>query len=199
MSRAIYLASRSPRRQELLLQMGVNFEMLLMRENAPRGADVDETPLAGEPPDDYVRRVCSEKARQGWLRVTQRGLSPRPVLSADTTVCLGAQIFGKPADEDDARRMLRLLSGTEHRVLTAVAVMFEERMRLAVNESRVRFAVLDETTIDEYLACGEAFGKAGAYGIQGRAAAFIPSLHGSYSGVMGLPIYETMALLRELG
>jgi septum formation protein len=194
----LYLASRSPRRRELLQQMGVDFEMLLMRENAPRGADVDETPFKSEPPDDYVRRVTTEKARCGWQRVIERRLTHRPVLSADTTVCLGPEILGKPEDDNDAKRMLRLLSGREHRVLTAVAVMFEDRLRLSVNESRVRFSVLTEATIDEYIATGEAAGKAGAYGIQGRAAAFIPELHGSFSGVMGLPIYETMELLRTL-
>ena len=136
----IYLASRSPRRRELLKQIGVSFEVLVLRENPARGGpDVDESQLADELPDDYVRRVCRAKAAVGWDRVVQRRLRRFPVLAADTVVCVDEKILGKPADPADAARMLRLLSGREHRVVTAVALKFEARIEIAVSESRVRF------------------------------------------------------------
>ena len=138
----VYLASQSPRRRELLRQIGVGFEMLVLRNHRDRGPDVDEAPLAGERPDDYVRRVCLLKAQAGWKRLAERRLPSMPVLSADTTVCLGDVIYGKPADADDARRMLSTLSGTEHRVLTAVAIQSGTRAELAVSESLVRFREL---------------------------------------------------------
>ena len=191
----IYLASRSPRRRELLKQIGVAFELLLFREAPERGADIDETPREGEIPDEYVQRVCLEKAAVAWSRVEQRRLMRQPVLSADTTVCLGAEILGKPANTADAVRMLSSLSGQEHRVLTAVAVRLDERIELRLSESFVRFGALDSEEINRYVHSGEPMDKAGAYAIQGRAAAFIAELRGSYTGVMGLPLYETSELL----
>ena len=194
----VYLASRSPRRRELLTQIGIGFEMLLLRQRADRTPDVDETPLPSESPDDYVLRVCRDKAVAGWHRLLERRLPRLPVLAADTTVCLGGRILGKPADRLEAAAMLAALSGREHRVLTAVAIMFDAFIETAVSESVVRFDALDEATIATYVATGEPMDKAGAYGIQGRAAAFIPELRGSYSGVMGLPLYETATLLQNL-
>ena len=196
----IYLASRSPRRRELLAQVGVRFEMLLFREGARADADTDEAVRPGETPDDYVRRVTRAKAEAAWQRVTmRRGLQRKPVLAADTTVALGEAIFGKPADRAEAERMLQALSGTRHRVLTAVAVQMETRLEMAVSESLVTFAELDAARIAAYVASGEPFDKAGAYGIQGRAGAFVSRLEGSYTGVMGLPLYETATLLRLFG
>jgi septum formation protein len=196
----IYLASRSPRRRELLTQIGVRFEPLLFREGTRADADTDESVLAGESPDDYVRRVTRMKSEAAWKRVTmRRGLQRKPVLTADTTVALGGEILAKPADHEDAMRMLRLLSGTQHRVLTAVAVVLEQRTEMAVSESLVTFAALDEERIAAYVKSGEPFDKAGGYGIQGRAGAFISRIEGSYTGVMGLPVYETAALLRLFG
>mgnify|MGYP003350877205 FL=1 len=197
MTRKIYLASRSPRRRELLRQIGVSFELLVLRENPPRGADIDESPLPGESAEVYVQRVCLDKVRCAWMRVEQRKLPRMPVLSADTTVCLDDEILGKPGNAAEATRMLERLSGREHRVLSAVAINLNGRIECAVNESLVRFRELDSATIRRYVNSGEPMGKAGAYGIQGSAAAFIPSLSGSYSGVMGLPLYETMQLLER--
>jgi septum formation protein len=196
MTRKIYLASRSPRRRELLNQIGVPFDLLLLRENPPRGADIDESPQEGESADNYVRRVGTEKAATAWNRMTQRGFPLMPVLTADTTVCLGDEILGKPANADQAIAMLTRLSGKDHRVLTSVAIVFADRLEIAVSESLVRFCELSEETIRNYVAGGEPMGKAGGYAIQGQAAAFIPLLHGSYSGVMGLPLFETMQLLQ---
>ena len=196
----IHLASRSPRRRELLAQIGVRFEVLLFREGARADADTDEAVRPGESPDDYVRRVTRAKAEAAWQRVTmRRGLQRKPVLAADTTVALGEEIFGKPADPAEAARMLQALSGTRHRVLTAVAVQLEARLEMAVSESLVTFAELDAARIAAYVASGEPFDKAGAYGIQGRAGAFVLRLEGSYTGVMGLPLYETATLLRLFG
>jgi len=193
----VYLASRSPRRRELLKQIGVTFEVLVLREKPGRGPDVDELQLEGESPQDYVRRVCRAKVDVGWDRVLQRRLRQFPVLAADTVVCIDEKILGKPADRADAARMLRLLSGREHRVLTAVALRFDQHSDLAVSESRVRFCAFAEADIQAYVASGEPSDKAGAYAIQGRAAAFITELQGSYSGVMGLPLYETAQLLKN--
>lgn len=196
----IYLASRSPRRRELLHQIGVKFEPLLFREGTRQDSETSEDVQAGEQPDDYVRRVTRVKADAAWERVVmRRGLQRKPVLAADTTVALAGEILGKPADKADAERMLRLLSGTQHRVLTAVAIKYEDRFELAVSESHVTFSPLDDARIAAYVASGEPFDKAGAYGIQGRAGAFIERLEGSYTGVMGLPLYETARLLREFG
>jgi nucleoside triphosphate pyrophosphatase len=196
----IYLASRSPRRRELLTQIGVKFEPLLFREGSRADADTDEAVRPGEQPDEYVRRVTQTKAEAAWQRVVmRRGLQRKPVLAADTSVALAGEVLGKPLDRADAERMLRLLSGTQHRVLTAVAVQFEGRLEMAYSESLVTFGTLDDARIQTYVQSGEPFDKAGAYGIQGRAAAFIERIEGSYSGVMGLPLYETARLLRIFG
>ena len=196
----IYLASRSPRRRELLAQIGVKFEPLLFREGPRQDADTDEAVRPGEQPDEYVRRVTRLKADAAWQRVVmRRGLQRKPVLAADTTVALGGEILGKPVDRPDAERILRLLSGTQHRVLTAVSVAFEERFELAVSESLVTFATLGDERISAYVQSGEPFDKAGAYAVQGRAGAFVERIEGSYSGVMGLPLYETAELLRKFG
>lgn len=196
----IYLASRSPRRRELLAQIGVRFEMLLFREGTRQDAETVEDPFPGEHPDDYVRRVTRLKVEAAWQRVVMRkGLRRMPVLAADTTVALANEMLAKPADAADAARMLRLLAGTRHRVLTAVAVAHENRIEMRVSESHVTFCPLDENRIADYVASGEPYDKAGGYGIQGRAGAFVSRLEGSYSGVMGLPLFETAELLREFG
>ncbi len=196
----IYLASRSPRRRELLAQVGVRFEPLLFREGSRQDADTDESELPGEEPAGYVRRVTLLKAAAAWKRITlRRGLARKPVLVADTTVDVSGQILGKPETAAVAARMLGLLSGTRHRVLTAVALQLDQRIEVAVSESFVTFGVLDPARIDAYIASGEPFDKAGAYGIQGRAGAFVERLEGSYTGVMGLPLYETANLLRLFG
>ena len=194
----IYLASRSPRRRELLAQVGVRFEMLLFREGTRQDAETVEDPFPGEHPDDYVRRVTRLKVDAAWQRIVMRkGLRRMPVLAADTTVALANEMLGKPVDAGDAARMMRLLAGTRHRVLTAVAVAFEGRVAMRVSESHVTFCPLDEARIDAYVASGEPFDKAGGYGIQGRAGAFVQRLEGSYTGVMGLPLFETGEILRE--
>lgn len=196
----IYLASRSPRRRELLIQIGVKFEPLLFREGTRHDADTDEAVLPGEQPDEYVRRVTRLKADAAWQRIVmRRGLPRKAVLSADTTVALGSEILGKPADRADAERILRTLSGTQHRVLTAVALQFDQRLEMAVSETLVTFAPLEESRIAAYVQSGEPFDKAGAYAIQGRAGAFVERIEGSYTGVMGLPLYETANLLRLFG
>ena len=193
----IYLASRSPRRRELLKQIDVSFEVLVLREHPARGPDVDESRHPGESPGDYVRRVSRAKAEVGWSRIEQRRLRRFSVLGADTAVCVDEEILGKPADGADAARMLRLLSGREHRVLTAVALKFEDRVEQIASESRVRFCELGKDEIETYLKTGEPNDKAGAYAIQGRAAAFVTEIHGSYTGIMGLPLYETARLIRN--
>ncbi len=196
----IYLASRSPRRRELLTQIGVRFEAIHFREGSRQDADTNEAVLANEQPEDYVRRVTTLKAEAAWQRVTsRRGLQKKPILAADTTVALAGEILAKPVDREDAARMLRLLSGTQHHVLTAVAILYEQRIEMAVSKSLVTFATLDEERIAAYVQSGEPFDKAGGYGIQGRAGAFVERLEGSYSGVMGLPLYETATLLRLFG
>ena len=195
----IYLASRSPRRRELLSQIGVRFHLLLFRDRPGEGPDVQEISMPGEKPDLYVERLARTKAEAGWRRMQQRNLPFAPVLAADTTVATDTQILGKPTDREEATRMLRLLSGRSHRVLTAVAVAFEERFQMAVSESVVVFEALDEARIRAYVESGESFDKAGGYGIQGRAGAFVARLEGSYSGVMGLPLRETAQLLRKFG
>jgi len=193
----IYLASQSPRRRELLKQIGISYEMLLLRSGQHRDMDVDETPHAGELPDDYVRRVCRAKAEAGYHALKQRMLPPFPVLAADTTVALDGKIFGKPIDAEHAAEMLRQLSGCEHQVLSAVAIALDEHVEVALSISRVRFAKFDEERIQRYLLTHEYTDKAGGYAIQGHAGAFIEHLAGSYSGVMGLPLFETVQLLRH--
>jgi septum formation protein len=196
--RGLYLASRSPRRRELLTQIGVRFHLLLFRERPDSPPEVNEDPVAGELPERYVERVARAKAEVGWLRMQQRNLPAAPVLSADTTVALDGRIFGKPADRRDAAAMLAELSGKTHEVLTAVAIKWGDDLHEAISRSEVRFKALSEAEIRDYLATGEADDKAGAYGIQGRAAKFVVELRGSYSGVMGLPLYETAQLLERV-
>jgi septum formation protein len=193
----VYLASQSPRRRELLAQIGVRHEPLL----ATPDEDVEalEAERVGELPDAYVERVTRAKLAAARRRLASRGLAEAPILCADTTVAIGRRILGKPADAADAARMLGLLAGRTHRVITAVAVAAGRRTRLLASVSRVTFAPLDRTRIDSYVASGEPFGKAGAYAIQSAAAAWIARIEGSYTGIMGLPLYETAALLRWAG
>ncbi|MBS0313766.1 MAG: septum formation inhibitor Maf [Burkholderiales bacterium] len=191
----IYLASKSPRRLELLQQMGVACKTVLLREESNRNRDIDESPLAGENPFIYVERMAKMKAEIGMLRARQRGLPSMPLLAADTIVVFNGSIFGKPGDAADAKRMLKMLSGTRHEVLTCVAVTDGKQLLHDTCVSRVRFRDLLESEIDAYIASGEPMGKAGAYAIQGLGAIFVERLEGSYSGVMGLPVYETSMLL----
>lgn len=193
----IYLASQSPRRRELLKQIGINFEILLLRDDPRRGVDIDETPLAVEQPEIYVQRICKEKARAGWESLRFRSLPPFPVLAADTTVTLDGKIFGKPDNAKQAAEMLRQLSGREHQVLSAVAVAMGEQVEVALSTSTVRFAALSEERIHRYLLTREYTDKAGGYAIQGQAGAFVEHISGSYSGVMGLPLFETVQLLQR--
>jgi septum formation protein len=193
----IYLASQSPRRRELLKQVGVNYELLLLRSSPGRSVDVDETPHSDEQPEAYVRRVCQAKAEGGYSALRLRNLPPFPVLAADTTVALDNKIFGKPENAEHAGEMLRQLSGAEHRVLTAVVVAMGDHVEQALSVSTVRFAPLTEARINAYLRTHEYADKAGGYAIQGHAGAFIEHISGSYSGVMGLPLFETVELLRR--
>lgn len=193
--RGIYLASRSPRRRELLSQIGVRYHLLLFRERIDEKPEVEEAPLAGETPAAYVERLARTKAEAGWRRMLQRNLPPAPVLAADTTVALEGRIFGKPKDRAEAAEMLAALSGRRHEVLTAVALKNHDQLELALSTSEVLLKKLSSDEIAQYVASGEADDKAGAYAIQGRAARFIVELRGSYSGVAGLPLYETSQLL----
>ncbi len=193
----IYLASQSPRRRELLKQVGVYFEVLLLRSDPARHVDVPEIPVADEAPDAYVQRVCRDKAMAGCYAMAARNLPPFPVLTADTEVALDGKIFGKPSNAEQAAAMLRQLSGTEHQVLSAVAVALGDRVESALSVTTVRLAKLDEERIRRYLQTNEYADKAGGYGIQGHAGAFIEHISGSYSGVMGLPLFETVNLLRR--
>lgn len=195
----IYLASRSPRRRELLNQIGISFDTLLLRVPPRDDDDVSEEVLPDELPEVYVVRVARAKAEAGLRRIAWRGLLPRPVLSADTTIDLDGQIVGKPADTEDAVAILKRLSGRSHRVLTTVAVAFGDRLEHALSINQVRFGDLSENEIRRYVASGEPMDKAGAYGIQGRAACFVAEIQGSYSGIMGLPVYETWKLLGTFG
>ena len=193
----IYLASQSPRRRELLEQLGVRYELLL--PDAGEDTETIETVLAGEAPARYVRRVTALKLDAALARLQRRGLPPAPVLCSDTTVALRRAIYGKPEGDADARRMLRELAGRTHRVLTAVAIAHRGRRLEALSDSRVTFAAMTPAQVRAYAATGEPVGKAGAYAVQGRAAAFITRLSGSYSGIMGLPMAETAQLLRACG
>jgi septum formation protein len=197
--RHIYLASRSSRRRELLKQIGVSFEVLLLREGPHRTADFDETPMPGEAPTDYVLRLAEAKVDAGWARLGQRRLMRYPVLSGDTTVALGEQILGKPADREEAIGFLRQLSGKTHQVHSAIAVKFDNQLEMAVSTTDVQFREMEEQEIRQYVTGGEPRDKAGGYAIQGRAAVFVVSISGSYSGVMGLPLYETSQILAKFG
>jgi septum formation protein len=196
---SIYLASKSPRRQELLRQIGVHFNVIRLREADGRERDIVELPRDGEPASDYVRRIARTKAAIAWHFAHQRGMPPRPMLAADTEVVVDGDILGKPDDAAHAAAMLGRLSGRTHEVLTAVALRWEQEMRIELSTSQVELRMLTASEIDEYIATGEPFDKAGAYAIQGRAAGFIRHLTGSYSGVMGLPLYETTGLLGAIG
>ncbi|MCA1937619.1 MAG: Maf family nucleotide pyrophosphatase [Dechloromonas sp.] len=189
----IYLASRSPRRRELLHQIGVDFETLIGE------VEVDETPLAGEAPAAYVERVTRAKAAQGLQIIHERRLIAHPVLSADTTLEFNGEIIGKPVDAADAQAILQRLSGQVHRVITGVAVCDEQRCAYVQSISEVRFRAIDDEEIRHYVLSGEPMDKAGAYGIQGRAGLFVAHIAGSYTGIMGLPVCETGELLKAFG
>jgi septum formation protein len=196
--RSIYLASRSPRRRELLAQIGVRFHLLLFRADPEPDPDLDETVLRGETPGVYVRRVARAKAQAGWERLERRNLPRAPVLAADTTVALDGRILGKPASREEAAEMLAGLSGRRHEVLTGVALKYGDQIETALSESEVQFRELDAEEIRDYLATGEADDKAGAYALQGRAARFVSEIRGSHSGIVGLPLYETAQLIERL-
>jgi septum formation protein len=196
-SEFVYLASQSPRRRQLLEQLGVRHELLL--PDAHEDSEALEAVLPGEPPARYVQRVTALKLDAALARLENRGLPAAPVLCSDTTVALGRSIYGKPADAADAARMLRELSGRTHRVLTAVAVQSGRKRLLALNVSQVTFDGLTPAQVRAYVASGEPMGKAGAYAVQGRAAAHIARIQGSYTGIMGLPLFETAQLLRTVG
>lgn len=193
----IYLASQSSRRRELLRQIGINFEMLLLRSDMCRNIDVDETIRAGEQPEAYVRRLCQAKIEAGIAALRLRNLPVFPVLAADTDVTLDGRIYGKPENAEQAAAMLRQLSGREHQVHSAVAIALGDHFEIALSTSTVRFAVLSEERIRRYLLTREYTDKAGGYAIQGQAGAFVEHISGSYSGVMGLPLFETVQLLQH--
>jgi len=193
----IYLASRSPRRRDLLKQIGVPFELMLLREDLRRGVDIDEMPLPDESPGVYVLRIARTKVEMAVRQIAYRALPQKPVLAADTTVVFDGQIVGKPDDAEHAARILRALSGREHQVLTAVAVALREQVETQISVSSVCLRELSEADIRRYCATGEPLDKAGAYAIQGRAGAFVTRISGSYSGIMGLPLMETTELLQK--
>lgn len=186
----IYLASGSPRRRELLAQIGVNFEVLPI--------DIDESVRDGEFAEAYVKRVAIDKAQAGLARLEQQNLPPRPVLAADTAVIVDKQILGKPVDAKQAREFLQKLSGRQHQVLSGVALATDKNVSMRSQLNQVRFAKLSDTEIDWYVGTGEGLDKAGAYAVQGLAAQFIVHIDGSYSGIMGLPLFETRQLLQEI-
>ncbi len=187
----LYLASGSPRRRELLAQLGLHFERI--------HADIDESVLPGEDGTTYTERLAVAKAAAGWQVVSSCGMPERALLSADTTVVLDGVIYGKPEDADDAFRMLKQFSGKTHDVITAVAVRRNDKVATRTSLTRVTFKTLSDEEIRRYVDSGEAFDKAGAYGIQGRAAVFVSRIDGSFTGVVGLPLYETADLLAEFG
>ena len=194
-ARPIYLASRSPRRRALLKQIGIRYTLL----GDGKEDEVDESVQVDESPTAYVERIAHAKADAGSQRLRLDRLDPAPVLAADTAVVVGHRILGRPVDRADAAGMLRLLSATTHEVLTGVALNANGRSMFTLSRSRVTFRRLDDDEIRAYVATGEADDKAGAYAIQGRAAQFVVSLDGSYSGVMGLPLYETAQLIERIG
>ena len=190
----IYLASQSPRRSQLLEQLGVRHQLLL--PGPDEDSEALEGVMANEAPAAYVMRVTQLKLDAALVRLEHRGLAPAPILCADTTVALGRAIFGKPTDAADARRMLSKLSGRTHRVLTSVVIGTTRKREQALNVSRVTFSPMSALRIAAYVTSGESMGKAGAYAVQGRGAAYVSRLSGSYSGIMGLPMFETAELLR---
>jgi septum formation protein len=195
----IYLASKSPRRRELLRQIGVEFELLLLRESTVRGPEVSEIAYDNERPEDYVARVTREKVECAHQTMVWRRLPARPVLAADTTVTIDSRILGKPATEQEARAMLKSLSGRTHKVLTSVALKNMDDTWQLTQSSDVTFANLSDDTIAAYCALQEPYDKAGGYAVQGNAASFIQQIAGSYSGIMGLPLFETAQLLQQAG
>ena len=199
LDKKIYLASKSPRRRELLRQVGVDFELLSLRADPARGADVSEDVFRDEPALEYVERVARAKGAFAWNVLHLRRMPLRPVLSADTTVSIDGHILGKPADTAEAAAMLERLSGRTHQVLTSVTLHYTDIFEQVTQVSNVRFAALSAETIRAYCATAEPYDKAGAYGIQGLAALFIEHIEGSHSGIMGLPVFETAQLLRKAG
>ena len=193
----IYLASQSPRRKQLLEQLGVNFELL--PPDANEDAEALEVVRPNEKPRAYVQRVTALKLEAALQRLKNRGLTSAPVLCSDTTVALGNTLFGKPDNAEHAKSMLQQLSGKTHRVLTAVSIGTQHKQSHALSISQVQFADLSKQEIDRYVASQEPMGKAGSYAIQGKAAVFISHISGNYSGIMGLPMFETSHLLREFG
>lgn len=196
MKNFVYLASQSPRRRQLLEQIGVSYELLLATPE--EDAESLEVVLPNEAPLTYVKRVTQLKLEAAVQRMKQRGLPNAPVLCADTTVALGRSILGKPENAADALRILKMLSGQTHRVLTAVALASGRKRVSAVSISQVTFAPMSLAVMKNYIATGEPMGKAGAYGVQGAAAAYISQIKGSYTGIMGLPLYETAQLIKQL-
>ena len=200
----IYLASQSPRRSQLLDQIQVGHQILVAdaAENAIEDAEALEIALKNEAPKAYVMRVTGLKLDAAVARMKKRGLAAAPILCADTTVCMGRVIYGKPENAADAARMLFELSGKTHRVLTSIAMAYgldDKKRVVALSESKVTFATITKVQIASYVATGEPMGKAGSYGVQGMAAAMIERISGSYSGIMGLPLFETTQLLRQIG
>ncbi len=185
----IYLASQSPRRQQLLKQIGIDFEQITI--------EIDESPMPSEVPLDYVRRVCEDKAKAAWDLVVQSGKEPHPVLTADTTVFIEGQILGKPRDRQHARQMLLTLSGKVHQVASAICIHKDGISKQQTVVSKVTFKTLSGDEIEAYLDSKESYGKAGSYAIQGLAACFITHISGSYSAIMGLPLYETAQMLQN--
>ena len=199
MQSPIYLASRSPRRRELLKQIGVKFDPLLLRLATPRGPDVDEAQHADESAADYVERTAREKAAFGLEVLGMRSMIYRPVLAADTVVIVDGEVLAKPANADQASEFMRRLSGRTHEVRTAIALAIQGPVLGAVSVSNVTFRAIDVDEIRRYCATSEPYDKAGGYGIQGLAAVFIERIEGSYTGVMGLPLFETAKLLGQAG
>lgn len=197
----VYLASQSPRRSQLLEQIGIAHRLLVAQDGDPEPQDPEalEQVLPRESATDYVQRVTGLKLDAALARLQRRGLDPAPILCSDTTVSLGRHILGKPETPQQASEMLQALSGKTHRVLTAVALQSGRKRLTALSVSSVQFAPIDAAQIEAYVASGEPMGKAGAYGVQGRAAAYIAKISGSYSGIMGLSVFETANVLRAAG
>jgi len=196
MKNFVYLASQSPRRRQLLTQIGVRYELLL--PSLQEDSEALEVVMAGEAPLTYVKRVTQLKLEAAVRRMKLRELPNAPILCADTTVALGREILGKPEDAKDALRILKMLSGQTHRVLTAVAIASKSQRAICVSVSRVTFKSMKLSEIKSYIESGEPMGKAGAYGVQGLAASYISDIKGSYSGIMGLPLFETAQLLKQI-